>query len=258
MKIGPDSPLVQALVQWVDKGYRQLAQGGECRFPYCSWRYFIPGGAENRVVFGLGKESCDTLGRPYPLWIAAVGPVADWQEHWHLMPLALDDAWRQLEVMVTRRNPDPGSLRSQLSGLRAPRPDWKTFASLAGCLPGQTAEDRIGPAGSVVEAATQGEVITSRIDGRQAVDPLKRACGQLARLRRQQQGLPNAVFIGGRPDATFLMVFYRPLTSADFARLWLAGGINTDPAETLDKTEDALGGDQTDHYTIESADANDE
>ncbi|MCP4692103.1 MAG: hypothetical protein GY859_28920, partial [Desulfobacterales bacterium] len=31
---------------------------------------------------------------------------------------------------------------------------------------------------------------------------------------------PNAAFIGGPPDKTHLAIFNRPLTPADFVRLW--------------------------------------
>ena len=101
MEAGQGFPLFDALSQWMEKGYEERLRGNRATSLH-SWRFWARGGRKNSVVCGLLKDSCDTIGRLYPLLVMGTGELEEWEEHWDLLPLACENTWSQMESFSTR------------------------------------------------------------------------------------------------------------------------------------------------------------
>ena len=175
------------------------------------------------MLCGVVKDSSDSVGRPYPLLLMGMGPLADWERHWHHIPKACEKAWAQLEAISTRMYRDFKQMEQDLRTLKPPVPDWKGFeAEIRAAADTETVEpDGAEPPEAQAEPDDSAVLVLPV-----SWDRFGDATGDLVRqhemLRSRIPEIPKAVFMGGRPDRTFLAVFRRPLAAEDFGRLWLA------------------------------------
>jgi type VI secretion system protein VasJ len=226
-RVGPNDPFLQAFSDWVENGYRRLnpVAGGSPVF--YSWRFWAKGPKKGSVVCGVGRDSSDSLGRPYPFLIMGKGPMKDWEDHWDLLPLAFEKTWAQIEHLAAGRFVDFKQMEDEVRCIKPPGPIWKDLESLRG---------RPGEFESSLKNRFQWDLgeIEKKIEGLREIPeiliPLKKGLsdGQseivslLHFLVRKGQGgaVPNSIFMGGVPDNTYLAVFMRPLASDDFIKLW--------------------------------------
>ena len=78
---GPDDPFFQAFSGWVENGYRQVCSGRKNSTDLYSWRFWAKGHQKDSLMCGVGRDSFDTIGRPYPLVVMGAGILPDWQRH---------------------------------------------------------------------------------------------------------------------------------------------------------------------------------
>ncbi|HOS98202.1 MAG TPA: hypothetical protein PLU54_11165, partial [Deltaproteobacteria bacterium] len=64
----------------------------------------------------------------------------------------------------------------------------------------------------------RGGMAAARLPG--TADPLDEIVGLLLRMDKPGTAEPEAVFMGGSPESSYVAVFSRPLVADDFARLW--------------------------------------
>jgi type VI secretion system ImpM family protein len=226
-RVGPNDPFLKAFSDWVENGYRRLnAVEGSSPAIY-SWRFWAKGPKKGSVVCGVGRDSSDSLGRPYPFLIMGKGPLKDWEEHWDLLPLAFEKTWAKIEHLATGRFVDFKQMEDEVRSIKPPEPIWRDFEALRGS-PGGFESTLKGPF-----QYDLGE-IEKKIEGLMEIPeiliPLKKgqSDGQsdfvslLHLLVRKSQGgaVPNSIFMGGISDNTCLAVFMRPLASDDFIKLW--------------------------------------
>ena len=86
---GADDPFFQAFSGWVENGYRQISTERKNATDLYSWRFWAKGAQKDTLVYGVGRDSFDTIGRPYPLVIMGTGTLADWHRNWEILPLVL-------------------------------------------------------------------------------------------------------------------------------------------------------------------------
>jgi type VI secretion system protein VasJ len=222
---GPNDPFFQAFSGWVENGYRQISFGRKNSTDLYSWRFWAKGYHKDALMCGVGRDSFDTIGRPYPLVVMGAGVLPDWQRHLALLPFALEKVWIQMEYLATKRYLDFSQMETDIQRLPAPVGQWSELQDeerrretwhLASDLQKDLIRKMAG------NHAAEPEFLAS-FDADACLDAVTEAGFWHAALTEQDGIVPNAAFLGGILNATYLAVFRRPLMVPDFIRLWSVG-----------------------------------
>ena len=223
---GPNDPFFQAFSGWVENGYRQVCSGRKNYMDLYSWRFWAKGHQKNSLICGVGRDSFDTIGRPYPLVIMGAGNLPDWQRHLALLPFALEKVWIQMEYLATKRYIDFSQLENDVRRLPVPVAHWPDLQNeerrrreawhLASDPLKEVIRNMAG------DHAAEPEFMAS-IDTNACLDVITTAGLWHSALTEKDDIVPNAAFLGGILNATYLAVFRRPLMVPDFIRLWSVG-----------------------------------
>jgi type VI secretion system protein VasJ len=226
-QLGCSAPLASAFAVWIENGYQKLVSKNRMRPAFCSWRFWAKGTRKGYIACGLGRDSSDSAGRPYPLMILGIGTLAGWEKGWDLLPLVFAETWRQIEYITSGHFADLTQLETDIGRIKLPSRDWSAFAERR--LKDDKNENRAEVnmmsqrhreiekgAGALL---TTNELFVS-IDADQGCDSLTMAWLWLCLLKSRINIVPNAVFLGGVPEKTYLAIFNRSLNSGDFVRLW--------------------------------------
>lgn len=225
--IGPSTPLIKAFSDWVKNGFRMLNSKGNHESQIRGWRFWAKGPTRGNLICGVGKDSSDSFGRPYPLIIMGSGFLNKWEGYWSLLPFALERTWLRIEYMSTRRFADFNQIEDEISTLKPPTSDWSELENQReshhefqlnhkkNAFP----EDFSGMEKKISGLAERSEFFVL-LENRPPNDPLKQAGLWHFFLQKHFGEMPHAVFMGGVPQEAYLAVFRRPLTPKDFVRLW--------------------------------------
>ena len=225
-KMGSEDPMLKAFADWADGGFQQLVSGrgaAAIRGDY-SWRFWSRGPKKGIVISGVGRDSSDTLGRPHPLMIVGSGPLTGWESNWDLLPFALDDIWSQFEYLACGRVQDFRQFEAGFSRIKQPASDWLALANqrvLAGTLNAGVyiAKDPRAMVNHVQQLLdTDRTIIPLSTDA--GADPFLLAGYWNFALKAHTKIVPNAVFMGGIPEKSYLVIYNRSLTTEDFLELW--------------------------------------
>lgn len=228
-RLGEGSPFVEGLTKWVESGYRLLTGQGEAPPPFCSWRFWARGFGRESLVLGVVRVSSDSMGRPYPLLVMGSGPLEGWEERWDLLPFACEQSWCQIEYLATNTFDDLKKLEAGFRTLRPPTTAWEELEARRQGL------NRLGspldPYASFLDlselerlAATHGAKAELHVSlDRGPVDD-KITLVSLWHLltHTAARGVPNALFMGGTLERSFLASYRRALAPGDFLHLWSA------------------------------------
>lgn len=214
-KIGATFPLLNSFADWIEKGYDTVASKKSPADKQNSWRFWTRDARQDHVVCGLVRDSVDAVGRPYPFLMIGSGPLDGWEKKWELLPFAFNNVWGQLEYIATRMYGDSRVFEVEVSSIRAPGPEWPRYDEEQGRL---MADADLKPA--ALQLSGQGTEGFLRID-EQSTGYSKAVSLYHEAMKRRAETPPNAVFMGGAPGRTYVAHFRRPLTTADFTRLWL-------------------------------------
>lgn len=226
-RLGEETPFVEGLFGWVEKGYQLLTTKEHATPDFCSWRFWVREAGKNSLVCGVVRVSSDSLGRPYPLVIMGAGPLQNWQDNWDLLPFAAERTWRQIEYLGANLFTDFKKLEEEIRTIRPPDPNWSEHAEKRSTL------NRIGspldPYASFLDirelkklAATSAEKqeVFISLDRGPCDDKIMHVSLWHLLARESIKTLPNAMFMGGTLDKAYLAVIKRPLKPADFIQLW--------------------------------------
>ncbi len=198
----------------------------------CSWRFWLKGPQKEILACGLVRDSSDSLGRRYPIFILGTGALKDWEGYWDLLPLACETSWVQMEYLSTRASSGLKQLGEELQHLQPPISEWAELAGRRGGL-----KDYFGLPESQGSNATWYDwerMLASRIQDPNFFLSLDEGSfpdyGAAVNfwhflLKKRLKVIPNAIFIGGTLDEIFLGVFSRPLIPADFNEMWMVSSI---------------------------------
>ena len=226
-RIGSDVPLIQAFLGWVEKGYQLLRSQQNLTSQAYAWRFWAKGSKRDNLICGIGRDSSDSIGRRYPLLIIGTGPLESWADYWDLLPLACEKTWNQIEYLSTRRFTNFKQFEDEVRVIKPPSPDWQEFNAQRRSSPASgpsfhneglssdfsKIEDKVGclsmETAFVVpfENGPSGDVFTLAILWHFL-------------LKVRLDSAPNAIFMGGVPERTYLALFKRSLVPTDFVRLW--------------------------------------
>jgi len=201
ISIGPDTQVSRALYRWMEDGYSRV---GDVPVQH-SWRFFTKGLKPGELACGLVRDSRDGAGRPFPFIVTGYGHVEKWEQHWELIPYALDSLWERMETMSVKRFFDLDDLKSAVSRLPQPLVD--------GEQPYPANES--GQAGQITQSS---DVVCLALGGLE--DGKSETVQGLKLVKERYPSVPSAVFIGGTQDKGMLMAFMRSLTVSDFEKLW--------------------------------------
>jgi type VI secretion system protein VasJ len=157
------------------------------------------------------------------------GPLERWEDYWDLLPLACEKTWSHIEYLSTRRFTNFRQFEDEVRVIKPPSPRWSEFndqkqhsSALGSSFQKEELawdfkeiEDKVGRLSKETEFLVpfeygpSGDVFTLAI----LWHSLLKACLDSA---------PNAIFMGGVPERTYLALFKRSLVPTDFVRLWSA------------------------------------
>jgi hypothetical protein len=226
-QLGHVAPLSQAFSAWVESGYQRLVAKNLVGRKFHSWRFWARGIRKGHIACGIGRDSSDSAGRPYPLLIMGTGTLPGWEENWDLLTLLFEGIWIQIEYLASRPLANLNELESQISRFARPIEDWSALATRGlrahGPGHGHDQNGHTSTCGGIQKAAeallTSSEFLVSIDsfcdgDASSLVGFLNRA------LKSRMDVVPNALFVGGIPEQSYLAIFTRSLNSNDFERLW--------------------------------------
>lgn len=225
--LGPNLPMVAALADWIEKGYRGIAGARPATASLLSWRFWAGGPERHTLLCGILRDSSDSVGRPYPLLVAGCGYLSEWQARWDLVPQACEQCWSQMESLSARIFRNLQQLEGELLRVREPEPRWTEFAPIpapsgatgvaSGKAPGALFSDLIE--NQAVARASDSDIVVA-LDETPSLDPFAVIHQWHTCLKKHHAEPPKAVFMGGNASASRLAFYRRPLTTQDFARLW--------------------------------------
>lgn len=228
-RIGSDAPLIQAFLGWVEKGYELLRSKQNPTSQAYAWRFWAKGSKKDNLICGTGRDSSDSIGRRYPLLIIGTGPLESWEDYWDLLPLACEKTWNQIEYLSTRRFTNFRQFEDEVRIIKPPSPGWPEFnaqrqsssvpvvSSHNGGLAwdSREIEEKVG-------RLSQKEAFLVPFDNGLSGDVFVLAILWHSLLKDRLGSTPNAIFMGGVPERTYLALFKRSLVPTDFVRLWSA------------------------------------
>lgn len=204
IRFGRETPVADALSRWVEEGYTRVSGNTALH----SWRFFTRGTQPEELVCGLLRDSFDGAGRPFPFLIVGTGRLEGWEKYWVYIPEILGGVWERMEFLCTKRVFDLDELKKDIG--RLPSPAFKKLWQPAA-----------GPAvdGSLPDSR-EGMIA---IDLKGAEDHRSEIMQGLTTIKAHTRSVPDALFIGGAPEQSFLVAFTRQINAADFHRLWTIG-----------------------------------
>jgi type VI secretion system protein VasJ len=225
-KMGSEDPMLMAFADWAGGGFQQLVSGqgaAAVRGDY-SWRFWSRSPKKGVLISGVGRDSSDSLGRPHPLVIVGSGPLEGWESNWDLLPFALDDIWSQFEYLACGRVKEFRQLEQGFSRIKQPSSDWLALAhqrTLAGTLNTSVyiAKDPQVIVNQVQQVLDTGTTVIPLYTEVNADSFLLAGYWSFA-LKAHLKNVPNAVFMGGIPEKSYLVLINRSLTTEDFLGLW--------------------------------------
>jgi type VI secretion system ImpM family protein len=216
IRLGDPSALLDALADWAAKGYDDLLCTNGSPQGIYSWRFWLRGVKKGSLICGLGRDSSDRIGRPFPLLIMGEGFVKGWEKQWVILPERLNRIWKQLEYIASHRFDDARTMEEEIHSLQQPA---------------ELVMDHVGDGGegdnlfgTQTEVCRQqlltggfGMISLSNASGMDSDKLVRQAHATLAACCKE---IPRGVFIGGTPQHTCIAVVGHPLATADFVRLW--------------------------------------
>ena len=217
INVNSGTPMMDAIAEWMTKGYTGLPAGRPpTNGPY-SWRFWFRGAKKGTLVCGVGRDSSDRIGRPYPLLIVGEGPLKGWEKQWTTLPLVLTKIWTHIERMAAHRYADIHELGESLSQLMPPHIESDVSEAV-----GKAKADTIDPQTVERHLRTlreEGRVLVP-LNDRDAAEPEMAAVHWQGDLGACCPEVPRAVFLGGNPQRSFLALIQQPLATTDFTTLW--------------------------------------
>lgn len=226
-QLGDSTPLAQAFAGWIEKGYQKVVATKRDRSVFHSWRFWAKGVRKGHIACGVGRDSTDSAGRPYPLLIVGIGNLPGWEENWDLLTFLFEGMWSQIEYLTSRSFTDLKQLEAEISRIKPPAEDWSAFADKrlnAGRIDYVPEQRNYSHTSRDFERAAEALLTRSEfyvsINADHGGDALLLPGYWNCTLKSRMDIVPNAVFLGGIPERSYLALFTRSLNSSDFARLW--------------------------------------
>ena len=211
------SSLLNALSDWMTKGYDQINRSGDPRQGPYSWRFWLRGVQKGGLICGLGRDSSDRIGRPFPLLIMGEGLLKGWEKTWGLLPVMLAKTWGRMEFIASHRYDDTQELASELKSMIVEDAIAAVSPQTASMFSAALPADAMAACTEQLRQTGRAIVNLSNLGG---LDPTQAAIQWHQALKACCADIPRGVFLGGTTQATYLVVLQQPLNTSDFVKLW--------------------------------------
>ena len=219
-KISRATPAFEAFEKWVQRGYADVSKDAGHDTAVRSWRFWAKG-LKKELIAGLVKDSCDTLGRPFPLLVVGGGMLDGWERHWECLPVFFEKLWESLEYMTARRLDGLSDLENGVLSIQLPENDPQRFCvikdTLSRILPASDPDRRMSQPSDGTFKKKMAVIPMVEL-GEQGYSSWAGAWSALSKSYAEEA--PNAVFVGGTVKKHYVVFFRRPINTADFAFLW--------------------------------------
>ena len=205
------------MAQWSANGYHELNPGKTQQPVYRSWRFWLKGIKKGYIICGLGRDSSDSIGRPFPLIIMGEGLIKGWEKQWALLPDRLAKTWNRMEFVASHRYDDTHAMEDEVKRLSAPKAHSETDLQAAQGAGGEACDLDMTPCREQLSRDGFGLIPLNPSYG---IDPNQLVLQCHLQLRTCFGEIPRGVFIGGTPQQSYLAVIQHPLSAQDFVRLW--------------------------------------
>lgn len=238
-RLGRDFPLMKNFSDWVEKGYGMLTSKNKTTHKTCSWRFWAKGTRKEALICGLVRDSSDRLGRPYPLLIMGTGNLNDCEEQWELLPFACEKTWNHIEYLSAQLYNDLKKLEVEILNIRPPYSAWLEFKTKTENnvdfhkTPDNTASQCLKDFKAMASGLSKKTECMISLDDKLFHNQTELIYHWHLLFKTHQSSIPNAIFMGGTMENTYLVFFRRPLTPSDFAMLWSANFPDTMVGESL-------------------------
>jgi len=212
---GKSMPVLEGITKWIEMSYEKIFSKKTDHSHYHSYRFWMKSPDKHYLICGLVKDSCDKIGRSYPLTIIGTGYLKYWEHHLELIPFACEKTWIQMESILARNETTIEEFKENLSLIHPPQHDWKNFQF-------QKSQNQL----SSIDHSFEKNIIYNKNSFIKLLpvtfqdDSLKLPINWHSFLKHKKK-IPNSVFMGGSTKQIMLAAYYRPLDEEDFSNLWV-------------------------------------
>jgi type VI secretion system ImpM family protein len=209
---GEQTQLFQRFTRWVDTGFSRISAELKSKSRHCSWRFWSKG-ANDQVVCGLVRNSCDSYGRSFPLLYLGSGGLENWQRNCSLLPFAFESVWKHFEYAAAARYESVARLNETLQTIEAPVPQWRLYQERIHSKP-------VLHTHSICDETVENNKRLYRLNCQFPEDlPHDLSfCSNI--VAATKLALPTAVFISEVDEHIAVAIIENMLMPAEFAWLW--------------------------------------
>lgn len=216
-----NNKLLHALSMWVESGSKQIEAKNNLIYSY---RFWVKGIKKNDLIFGIIKNSSDSIGRHYPLFIAGHGTILGWAKNWDIVFQVFDSILRIFETLSAKRFQNFNDVKLNLNNIKFNPLEWEKTISIMGnpdefdsldILAGYYELNRIKNSNKQAMSEISIPIINDNPSESFVEKP-----GLMKNLFKRKAPVPDCVFIGGLPEQPVLKVFNRPLVPDDIKALF--------------------------------------
>ncbi len=215
--LGPDEALANSFASWIEKGYQKLVSSDNKKETFHSWRFWVPGKRKDTIACGIGRNSSDRLGRPYPLLIIGMGTIKKWEDHWELMPTVFEETWSRMEYLASAQLQDLKELEREISQIKKPSMKEVSITDPQSGVDISSLSDDIKT--GTHDFLRENEFYAS-LDDNSGHDAFSMIIQWHRGLKMHLKTWPAIVLMGGTPEKSYLAAFNRSLNANDFVNLW--------------------------------------
>ena len=216
-QIGSNEALANIFANWIENGYQKLVSKDKKESSFHSWRFWIPGKGRGAIACGIGRDSSDRMGRPYPFLVMGIGTIPDWENHWELLPIIFDETWGNMEHLASAQLDDLKELEKEINQMKRPLIKETSVKYLpTDDIPASLLNSIKTSAGEL----TRDNELYAPINDNNNNDAPSIVMEWHRGLKSYLRTYPGIVLMGGRPEKSYLAAFNRSLNTNDFIKLW--------------------------------------
>jgi len=227
IKIGSKDKDLSLFYQWVQNCYDKIRPEIHKDHKIHSWRFWVKSPAKGHLICGLVRDSCDKVGRSYPILIIGTGHLPGWEKNWDLLPFSCEKTWMQIESISTMRTSGIQDFQESLVLINKPISDWEKLKDKRG-NPYTINDNNNNNSTSAWNLDDIECLAQSKINEEYFIEPIKLISLEHSFIMIEKwhyilkkfNHKPGSIFMGGISDKLYIAVFNRSLKSDDFNQLW--------------------------------------
>ncbi len=217
--VGQKNLMAEAFAEWLRRGAEQLVViSKELLVRSCSWRFWAKTPQNGILTCGVMRNSCDSVGRPFPLLIMGTGKLEDWEKNWELLPFVCESLWSQMEQAASKNYSSFELFQDDVNMFRPPQGRWQETNMEKMVLAGKNESGHdFNCSPALVE---QDQALFLPFQSSCHNDFFDMISSTHSLLKTKINVVPNSLFMGGLIEHPGLALFKRPLSGQDFERMW--------------------------------------